>query len=72
MLDAYLVGIGLTDSFAMTPASSVSGLIFAHPQSRSFTTGRIVKDRVADYAERRVEDLTEAERWLRRNLAYES
>jgi 5-methyltetrahydrofolate--homocysteine methyltransferase len=55
----------------MTPAASVSGLLFAHPDSRYFSVGRIGKDQVADYARRRGMELPEVERWLRPNLAYE-
>ena len=55
----------------MTPAASVSGLIFAHPASRYFTVGRIGRDQIEDYAARRGLDLAEVERWLRPNLAYE-
>jgi 5-methyltetrahydrofolate--homocysteine methyltransferase len=69
LLDAPHVGMGLTESFAMTPASSVSGLLFAHPSSRYFTVGRIGRDQVEDYALRRGRDLAEVERWLRPNLA---
>ncbi len=65
LLGAEQVGLGLTDSFAMTPAASVSGLIFAHPASRYFTVGRIGADQVADYAARRGLPLDEVERWLR-------
>jgi 5-methyltetrahydrofolate--homocysteine methyltransferase len=71
LLDAGQVGMELTESFAMTPASSVSGLIFAHPESRYFTVGRINRDQVADYAARRGMPVAEVERWLRPNLAYE-
>ncbi len=71
LLDAGEFGMGLTESFAMTPASSVSGLLFAHPASRYFTVGRISKDQVADYARRRNTELQIAERWLRPNLAYD-
>ncbi|MFT7838434.1 methionine synthase [Saccharothrix sp. BKS2] len=71
LLGAEEQGTGLTDSFAMTPAASVSGLIFAHPDSRYFTVGRIGRDQVEDYARRRGLPLSEAERWLRPNLAYE-
>ncbi len=53
LLDAGQLGMGLTESFAMTPAASVSGLIFAHPASRYFTVGRIGKDQAEDYAARR-------------------
>jgi 5-methyltetrahydrofolate--homocysteine methyltransferase len=71
LLDAGDFGMGLTESFAMTPASSVSGLLFAHPASRYFTVGRISRDQVADYARRRDMELQVAERWLRPNLAYD-
>ena len=71
LLGADGVGMALTESFAMTPASSVSGLIFAHPESRYFTVGRINRDQVADYAARRGVDVAEVERWLRPNLAYD-
>ncbi len=63
--------MALTESFAMSPAASVSGLIFAHPASRYFTVGRIGRDQVGDYAARRGVPLAEAERWLRPNLGYE-
>jgi 5-methyltetrahydrofolate--homocysteine methyltransferase len=71
LLDAAQLGMSLTESCAMTPAASVSGLLFAHPSSRYFTVGRIGKDQAEDYARRRSVNLTEAERWLRPNLAYE-
>jgi 5-methyltetrahydrofolate--homocysteine methyltransferase len=71
LLDAPKLGLGLTESFAMTPAASVSGLIFAHPASRYFTVGRIGRDQVEEYAARRGVDLAEVERWLRPNLGYE-
>ncbi|MCE6999266.1 methionine synthase [Saccharothrix sp. S26] len=71
MLEAERVGLALTDSFAMTPAAAVSGVIFAHPQSRYFTVGRIGRDQVEDYAGRRGMPVAEVERWLRPNLAYE-
>jgi 5-methyltetrahydrofolate--homocysteine methyltransferase len=71
LLDAEQLGMALTESFAMTPAASVSGLIFAHPSSRYFTVGRLGKDQIEDYAPRRGLDLAEVERWLRPNLAYE-
>jgi 5-methyltetrahydrofolate--homocysteine methyltransferase len=70
-LDANTQGIDLTDNYAMTPAAAVSGLIFQHPSSRYFTVGRINRDQVEDYASRRGQDLTETERWLRPNLAYD-
>jgi 5-methyltetrahydrofolate--homocysteine methyltransferase len=72
LLGAAELGLGLTESFAMTPAAAVSGLIFAHPDSRYFTVGRLGRDQVAEYAARRGLDLAEVERWLRPNLAYET
>ncbi|HEX6683745.1 MAG TPA: methionine synthase [Candidatus Limnocylindrales bacterium] len=71
LLGARGIGIDLTESFAMTPAASVSGLIFAHPDSRYFTVGRLGADQITDYAARRGMPLAEVERWLRPNLAYE-
>jgi 5-methyltetrahydrofolate--homocysteine methyltransferase len=68
LLGAEGAGIGLTTSFAMTPAASVSGLIFAHPDSRYFTVGRIGADQLRDYAERRMLPQAEVEDWLRPNL----
>ncbi|WP_116206157.1 methionine synthase [Amycolatopsis circi] len=70
LLGAQELGIGLTESYAMTPAAAVSGLIFAHPESRYFTVGRLGRDQMEDYAARRGEELSEVERWLRPNLAY--
>jgi 5-methyltetrahydrofolate--homocysteine methyltransferase len=64
-------GMTLTESCAMTPAASVSGLLFAHPGARYFTVGRIGRDQAGDYARRQGVSLREAERWLRPNLAYD-
>jgi len=64
-------GIMLTESFAMHPAASVSGLYFAHPEARYFAIGRLGKDQVEDYARRKGISLSEAERWLAPNLGYE-
>ena len=64
-------GIKLTESFAMYPAASVSGLYFAHPQSRYFSVDRITKDQVEAYAERKKVAVREIERWLSPNLGYE-
>jgi 5-methyltetrahydrofolate--homocysteine methyltransferase len=61
----------ITESFAMWPGSSVSGLYFAHPQARYFTLGKIDADQVAEYAGRKGMALDEAERWLAPNLNYE-
>ncbi|MFY1636843.1 methionine synthase [Solwaraspora sp. WMMB335] len=71
LLDAARAGLGLTESGAMTPAASVSGLLFAHPAARYFTVGRIGRDQAEDYATRRGLPLAEVERWLRPNLGYE-
>jgi 5-methyltetrahydrofolate--homocysteine methyltransferase len=71
LLGAGQFGMSLTDSYAMSPAASVSGLIFANPAARYFTVGRIGRDQAADYAARRGVPLAEAERWLRPNLGYE-
>jgi len=60
----------LTESLAMTPAASVSGFYFAHPQSRYFGLGKISKDQVEDYAIRKNMDLETVERWLGPNLNY--
>ena len=71
LLDAGAVGLSLTESAAMLPAASVSGLYFAHPQARYFTVGRIGDDQVASYARRKGRPVEEIERWLSPNLSYE-
>jgi len=63
-------GIQLTESFAMMPASSISGFYFAHPQSHYFGVGKIERDQVEDYARRKGWPLAEAERWLAPILNY--
>ncbi|MCA3738728.1 MAG: methionine synthase [Phenylobacterium sp.] len=63
-------GITLTESFAMDPPSSVSGLYFSHPESHYFGVGRIDRDQVEDYARRKSWDLATAERWLAPILNY--
>jgi 5-methyltetrahydrofolate--homocysteine methyltransferase len=63
-------GIWLTESMAMVPTASVSGLYFSHPDARYFAVGRIGRDQVADYARRKGMTLEETERWLAPNLAY--
>ena len=60
----------LTESLAMTPAASVSGFYFAHPQARYFGLGKISKDQVEDYAVRKNMDVETVERWLGPNLNY--
>jgi 5-methyltetrahydrofolate--homocysteine methyltransferase len=64
-------GMLITESFAMWPGSSVSGLYFAHPESRYFSLGKIDRDQVADYHERKGMSVTEVERWLGQNLNYD-
>jgi 5-methyltetrahydrofolate--homocysteine methyltransferase len=63
--------IKLTESAAMYPAASVSGLYFAHPNSKYFNVGKINKDQVVDYQKRKGMSLEETERWLRPNLNYD-
>src|ERR1700761_9044665 len=65
-------GMLITESFAMWPGSSVSGLYFAHPESRYFSLGKIDKDQVEDYAERKGMSVKEVERWLGPNLNYDA
>ncbi len=64
-------GMLITESFAMWPGSSVSGLYFAHPQSRYFSLGKIDRDQVEDYSERKGMSVHEVERWLGQNLNYD-
>ena len=64
-------GIELTESMAMWPGASVSGWYFSHPQSQYFVVGRLARDQVASYAERKGWSLAEAERWLSSNLGYD-
>ena len=64
-------GIQITESFAMWPGSSVSGLYFAHPESRYFSLGKIDRDQVADYSQRKGMSVAEVERWLGQNLNYD-
>lgn len=71
LLDAGRIGIELTESFAMYPASSVSGWYFAHPESKYFTIGKIAKDQVVDYAKRKNMPLEEVEKWLSPVLNYD-
>ena len=71
LLGAQAVGIELTEHAAMTPAASVSGLYFVHPEARYFTVGRVGDDQVAAYARRKGESIEQVERWLTPQLAYE-
>jgi 5-methyltetrahydrofolate--homocysteine methyltransferase len=63
-------GIKLTESFSMFPAASVSGLVFAHPQSKYFFVDKISKDQIEDYANRKNISARQAEKWLASNLNY--
>ncbi|GAA6133481.1 hypothetical protein NBRC116188_02700 [Oceaniserpentilla sp. 4NH20-0058] len=72
LLDATKeIGCELTDSYAMYPASSVSGWYYAHPDARYFALGKIDKDQVEEYASKKDWDLKTAERWLRPTLGYD-
>ena len=64
-------GMQITESFAMWPGSSVSGLYFAHPESRYFSLGKIDRDQVVDYHRRKGMSVAEVERWLGQNLNYD-
>ncbi len=65
------IGVQLTESFVMLPAASVSGFYFAHPESRYFAVGRIDRDQVEDYAQRKGMAVATVERWLSANLGYD-
>ncbi|MFC4728525.1 methionine synthase [Coralloluteibacterium thermophilus] len=72
LLDAGAnAGMSLTESFAMLPTASVSGLYFAHPDSQYFVVGRVGRDQVEDYARRKGVGVAEVERWLASNLDYD-
>jgi 5-methyltetrahydrofolate--homocysteine methyltransferase len=62
------IGMGLTENYAMTPPSSVSGFYFSHPQAKYFNVGRIGRDQLEDLAQRKRETVDELERWLAANL----
>jgi len=70
VLDAKMIGMALTETFAMTPAASVSGMYFSPPQARYFTVGRVGRDQIEDYARRMGMSVEETERWLAPNLGY--
>ncbi len=71
LLRADEIGVSLTESFAMNPGASVSGIYLSHPKSRYFSVGPIDRDQVEDYAGRKGVTVAEAERWLQPNLGYE-
>jgi 5-methyltetrahydrofolate--homocysteine methyltransferase len=70
LLSADEAGMALTESCAMTPAASVSGLYFGHPQVKYFNVGRLGADQLADYAARMGSTVSESEKWLQSNLGY--
>ncbi|HVU01629.1 MAG TPA: methionine synthase [Polyangiaceae bacterium] len=73
LLDAEnATGMKLTESYAMWPGASVSGLYFAHPESRYFAVGMVDRDQIEDYARRKALPVSEVERWLAQNLNYET
>ncbi|MDX1518377.1 MAG: vitamin B12 dependent-methionine synthase activation domain-containing protein, partial [Woeseiaceae bacterium] len=65
------IGLRLTESYAMYPTAAVSGFYFAHPESRYFAVGKIDRDQLESYAERKGMDVVEAEKWLSPNLGYD-
>ena len=65
-----LTGIKLTESYAMWPGAAVSGLYFAHPESRYFAINKITKDQVEHYAGLKGDSVEETERWLSPILGY--
>ncbi|MCA9645455.1 MAG: methionine synthase, partial [Myxococcales bacterium] len=71
LLAAEEIGVELTETFAMTPAASVSGIYLGHPESRYFMVGKLGADQIADYAARKGISDAEAERWLASNLGYD-
>jgi 5-methyltetrahydrofolate--homocysteine methyltransferase len=71
LLNPQRAGIRLTESYAMYPASSVSGFYLSHPESRYFAVGKVGRDQAADYARRKGMPLAEIERWLGPVLGYE-
>lgn len=73
LLDAEAkTGIRLTESYAMHPAASVSGLYFSHPESRYFSVDKMTRDQIEDYAKRKGMALAEVEKWLSQNLGYDN
>jgi 5-methyltetrahydrofolate--homocysteine methyltransferase len=70
LLQPEKIGITLTESLAMLPASSVSGFYFSHPDSRYFGLGKVKRDQIEQYAARIDEPTELSERWLANSLAY--
>ena len=71
LLDATEIGLELTESCAIAPAASVSGLYFGHPAAKYFTVGRLDRDQTRSYAKRQNAELRDVEKWLTPNLAYD-
>ncbi|MDP6979788.1 MAG: methionine synthase, partial [Myxococcota bacterium] len=71
LLEPGALGLELTESCAITPAASVSGLYFAHPEAKYFNVGRIDRDQTRSYAQRLGRELRDVEKWLVPNLAYD-
>jgi 5-methyltetrahydrofolate--homocysteine methyltransferase len=71
LIDGERIGVKLTESYAMWPGASVSGLYFSHPEAHYFGVGKIERDQVEDYARRKGWSITEAERWLAPVLNYD-
>ena len=65
------IGLQLTDSYAMYPTAAVSGFYFSHPEAKYFAVGKIDRDQLESYAERKGMSIAEAERWLAPNLGYD-
>jgi 5-methyltetrahydrofolate--homocysteine methyltransferase len=65
------IGLRLTDSYAMYPTAAVSGFYFAHPDAKYFAVGKVDRDQVESYAERKGISIVEAEKWLAPNLGYD-
>ena len=65
------IGLKLTDSYAMYPTAAVSGFYFSHPESKYFAVGKIDRDQLESYAERKGMSVVEAEKWLAPYLGYE-
>ena len=65
------IGLRLTESYAMYPTAAVSGFYFSHPESKYFAVGKIDRDQLESYAERKGLEVVEAEKWLSPNLGYE-
>jgi 5-methyltetrahydrofolate--homocysteine methyltransferase len=65
------IGLTLTDSYAMFPTAAVSGFFYSHPESKYFSVGKIARDQLESFAERKGISVAEAEKWLSPNLGYD-